>query len=657
MFFAEAKRIGVWFVVGVLGVSVAQAQSVKQYLKKGEEYERAADYYAAGEIYKQAIEKFPDNIDFKYRYAENCRFYNDYINAATAYKNVVTDDREKVYPQAQFWQALMLKQQAKYDAALKLLERFQLKYKTNDEYAVRVKHEIASCKWAMANKKRSKTRIVHLQEPINSVYSDFNPFTDSTGELFYSSMRDAQNRFLSRIYRADSSRKKADFPWEKADTKKHIANGFYNPTFDEFYCTLCEDESQKRCAVYMSALGTNWLPLQKLKNINVDSFSTTHPHLIRQNNEEYLLFSSNRPGGKGGYDLYKAKRTGENTFGTPENLVAINTSGDEFTPFFDADSNKLFFASDGLYGFGGLDIFSIPFQSFSTEGSPENMGYGINSEANDFNYAIASDRSKAYFSSNREGSLYIKALTCCYDLWYYDIEKPELKEEEKKDSSEVSRSPSSPKISDKDTNSITQLPTPPKVKTPTISTEFPITLYFHNDEPECCNTRDTTSLNYMETYQHYWRQLSDYKRGFTHGLAADEKITAEAAVFSLFTNKVARGAQQLISFSSQLLEILQAGKKVTLTVQGYCSPLNYNEYNIHLANRRIASVKNYFYQYRSGMLQAFIDNGSLVFINEPLGEETTASTVSDLRDDRRNSVYNPLAAQERRVEILSVLVE
>src|SRR5690606_6831113 len=130
-----------------------------------------------------------------YRYAENCRFYNDSVNAATAYKNVITDDRDKVYPQAQFWQALMLKQQAKYDAALKLLERFQLKYKNNDEYAVRVKHEIASCKWAMANKKRSKVRIIHLEEPVNSVYSDFNPFTDSLGELFFSSMRDKENDF------------------------------------------------------------------------------------------------------------------------------------------------------------------------------------------------------------------------------------------------------------------------------------------------------------------------------------------------------------------------------------------------------------------------------------------------------------------------------
>ncbi len=125
----------------------------------------------------------------------------------------------------------------------------------------------------------------------------------------------------------------------------------------------------------------------------------------------------------------------------------------------------------------------------------------------------------------------------------------------------------------------------------------------------------------------------------------------------LFTGKVERGMQQLHDFSEQLLQVLMMQKKVTLVIKGYCSPLNYNQYNIQLGYRRIASVKNYFYQYKNGIFRDFLDNGLLVLDKLSLGEETASTDISDKREDTRNSVYNPVAAQERRAEIISVIVE
>jgi hypothetical protein len=298
---------------------------------------------------------------------------------------------------------------------------------------------------------------------------------------------------------------------------------------------------------------------------------------------------------------------------------------------------------------------------------------------------FSADRSKAYFATNRKGSFFIKAETCCYDIWSYATgEKKVVKSIDStltlsappvaltvKDSFKldtiVEKTTASIKdtvpvvantidLSDSSSLTIVQL-AKTKMTTAKLKGLLPVTLYFHNDEPECCNLRDSTPLNYVTTYEAYWRLLNDYKSNFARGLVEGKKTAAEQEIFYLFTDKVEKGYHDLIQFSAQLLDALQMGKKVSVTIQGYCSPLNYNEYNIKLGYRRIASLKNYFNHYRAGVFKPFIDNGSLILKNESIGEEKAARAVSDSREDTRNSVYNPAAAVERKVEIISIELE
>jgi outer membrane protein OmpA-like peptidoglycan-associated protein len=102
---------------------------------------------------------------------------------------------------------------------------------------------------------------------------------------------------------------------------------------------------------------------------------------------------------------------------------------------------------------------------------------------------------------------------------------------------------------------------------------------------------------------------------------------------------------------------LEANQKVEITIQGYCSPLNYNLYNIRLGYRRVASLINYFYNYRNGSLQPYLKNKKLILKKQSFGEERAAKDVSDSREDTKNSVYNPKAAMERKVEIISVEIK
>lgn len=116
-----------------------------------------------------------------------------------------------------------------------------------------------------------------------------------------------------------------------------------------------------------------------------------------------LFFSSNRPGGHGGKDIWISNRTEKGTWSKPYNPgLTINTDGDEMSPFIHFDGKTLFFSSDGHTGMGGFDIFRTTLREDSTWEHPQNLGYPINTYNDETGLIIGSDGSKAYFSSIRD---------------------------------------------------------------------------------------------------------------------------------------------------------------------------------------------------------------------------------------------------------------
>ncbi|MBC8109754.1 MAG: OmpA family protein, partial [Verrucomicrobia bacterium] len=109
------------------------------------------------------------------------------------------------------------------------------------------------------------------------------------------------------------------------------------------------------------------------------------------------------PGGKGGTDLYVCSYE-NGIFSSPQNLSNLNTEGNEMFPFID-EKNNLYFASDGWAGLGGLDIFFAKNQD-STFQNPVNVGFPINSVADDFGLITDADRKSGFFSSNRRRSVH-----------------------------------------------------------------------------------------------------------------------------------------------------------------------------------------------------------------------------------------------------------
>jgi len=148
-------------------------------------------------------------------------------------------------------------------------------------------------------------------------------------------------------------------------------------------------------------------PINLGPQINTE-FWESSPSLSSDKNT--LYFSSDRPGGYGGKDLYVSHRLPNGKWSEALNMGSlVNTTGDELAPFIHADNNTLYFTSDGLPGYGGSDLFvmrrkNAPDGHRDEWNTPENLGYPINTIENDGSLFIASNGVDAFYSSDRADS-------------------------------------------------------------------------------------------------------------------------------------------------------------------------------------------------------------------------------------------------------------
>ncbi|GEM_PF-1035825 len=172
------------------------------------------------------------------------------------------------------------------------------------------------------------------------------------------------------------------------------------------YYTACNrrEDGTDKCDIYVTHLGPDgkWVPGENLgPPVNTDyeeANATINP------DGRMLVFTSNRPGGMGTYDLWMSTRNQDGTWSDPKNMgPSINTSMWEGVAFFHSDGVTLYFSSNGHGGFGNADIFQSQLQPDGTWSEPINMGGLINSAYNDIYFSVPAAGDMAYFSSSNEG--------------------------------------------------------------------------------------------------------------------------------------------------------------------------------------------------------------------------------------------------------------
>jgi hypothetical protein len=376
--------------------------------------------------------------------------------------------------------------------------------------------------------------------------------------------------------------------------------------------------------------------------VNQPGVSTTQANFGIIDGKTVLFFASDRPGGEGGLDIWYSFMKEDGTFDAPVNAgKKINTVDDEITPWFVSDRKILFFSSTYHKGLGGHDIFKSEYSSTGF-GDVQNAGYPINSSYNDIYYTINKSGTRIYLSSNRVGSLFEGKLNCCNDIFRFNIDTVKavapstivciIPPNDKKDTVVMAK------------NQLKLL--------------VPLTLYFHNDEPDPRTKNITTTKNYETTYNEYKSLLSSYADVYAKGLKGEDRKIAINEINSFFADSLDAGIQDLRKFCEGLKQVLLNGETVRITFKGYCSPLATTDYNIKLAKRRVSSLLNYFKETDNGWFVKYINNttpgeGRIIFDEVDVGELPVSKASDDLRD-KRNSVYSPAAAGERKIQILAV---
>lgn len=635
-------------------------------MRFADEAKEEGDHYEAVKYLRKAIEMQPERTDVRYELAQALRRSKLYEDALGHYEKVYQEDRRgDEFPECLLWLAKMQEHQGEYQEAKRSWGNLKRQYMRDKEHYLhqRAEQGARSCDWAQDEMEKEPQEVEREEFPINTTGSEFAPLIHQDSLFLFSVLRpEEENQDGSiegkppraRILKAPSiSRPSEDEgggeggkerptetawgepeplegPWNE---KLHMANSSFNEKGDTLFFSLCEEEKgEKLCDIHFSTLEEgSWSEPEPLPHpINRDSSNDTHPMTSTLKGKKVLFFSSDRPEGSGGMDIWWVTRKNGGEYGKVRNAGdSINSPENEVTPFFLKESRELYFSSEWHVGFGGYDLFKSKWKGKKERfGEPMNLGKNINSSYDDLYPFVDVERNKGFFASNRKDSRQGWVGMCCHDLYNWPVTiEPET------DTIEI--------VTLEDLNRF-----------------LPVTLYFHNDRPDPRTLDTTTSIRYDESYRDYKERVPTYIEEYSEGLSGVELDSSRVRMKRFFDERVDEGMQNLRLFSELLLEELKKGQDIELTIKGYASPLADTDYNVNLTKRRIASLINFLRSYEDGAyipyMEGDTEEGSLSFLFKPYGEYSADSVVSDELEDQRESVYSVSAALERKIEIEQV---
>ncbi len=258
--------------------------------------------------------------------------------------------------------------------------------------------------------------IVNIGREINSEFEDYGPvLNEGENEIIFTTRR-RDNNLNQNV--ADDNKpfedifiaRKNNGVWsyatnigERINTPFHDSNLALSADGKTLY--ILKDEGGGDIYYCDRLTNGNWGPPVPLPGIINSSYEEKSITISKDG--KTLYFSSNRPGGLGGTDLYKATKDAKGEWSNVKNLgPKINSEFDEEGPFIDYDMMTLYFSSKGHKNMGSYDIYKSVYNAKNNVWTePENLGYPINTPDDDIFYITSSDGKRAYYSSVREDGL------------------------------------------------------------------------------------------------------------------------------------------------------------------------------------------------------------------------------------------------------------
>ncbi|MEQ1745160.1 MAG: tetratricopeptide repeat protein, partial [Saprospiraceae bacterium] len=454
-----ACRLFPLIAVFLLGAALpdTSGQSRRAYLRAGDEAFEQKNYGVALQNYLVALERKPEDAEAMWKSAESARLIHSYSLAEKMYLNAqaLSDDKSPL-PLLPFRLGETIRSQGRYAEAAEQFERF-LAEQPGSELADQARANAAACRWAQQQPPPPGIEVTNAGKGVNSPFSDFAPFI-SGDTLFFSSYR-----FDKRVAKGEAKTKLTKVMLSINDGRArettrafpnvdsvHVAHTAFFAGGKFLFMTLCKNlnASDIRCELWLAVqdIRSRWgAPIRLPAPVNLPGYTTTHPavSLDAVSQQMTLWFASDRPGGKGGLDLW-AMPLDTNWFcpcnvpvdsrkpsrlppfkDEPTNAEQVNTPGNDATPFFHEPTQTLYFSSDGREGFGGYDIFHSKMTGNALS-TPENAGPEINTSYNDLYFTLRPDGKSGYLSSNRPGAQYLDEANkaCCNDIFRVRFPEP-----------------------------------------------------------------------------------------------------------------------------------------------------------------------------------------------------------------------------------------
>jgi len=404
------------------------------------------------EFIRKCLEIEPDfaeaNLFMGNEIVVTCKLQNKAFAPAVPYFYRAIASCPQIHSEPYYYIGFDYYEATKNDSAVKYLEKF-IKFKDQDEkkFSKDYEAELYQAREMIKYAKKEtelKKKIVPFEpkvvKGVSTPTDEYLAYISPDDRLcFFTRKVPVSN--MNQVYASD--KEKEVFMVAKRDkTGLFNAGELMSPPFNitddnQGGCTISIDNkrlyfamsrqeggNQPNCDIYVSEnINGDWSEIRKIgPNVNHPVYWDSQPTLSADGNTMY--FASDRPGGFGGIDIYFTKKDiNTGVWGVPQNAgKKINTAGDEKTPFLHSDSETLYFSSDGHFGFGKYDIFYIRKDDKGQWKDAENIGYPINTEADDTGFFVSTDSKTGYFFSYDEGKMRGKGVGK-YDLYSFDLYK------------------------------------------------------------------------------------------------------------------------------------------------------------------------------------------------------------------------------------------
>jgi outer membrane protein OmpA-like peptidoglycan-associated protein/tetratricopeptide (TPR) repeat protein len=386
----------------------ALAQS--KFIKKATEAEQSNNFTEAVKYYQKAFEEESDpqlKREIAFNTALNHIKMNNYKASFTWFEDAIGAESDNASYYIAYGDAL-----AKSGDFKKAKSIFEKALKINP-ISTKIKSKLKSLTAAISAKREKSAHKIRKEILINSEYSEFGPGWFNDNLVFASTRLENTNENIdgrtgqgySDLYISvfDENNNK----WLPPEILKSPLGSKYNDgtfSYDKntstAYTMQCNKNSNN-CIIVSAkydAFSDTWGKSEKI-NFDVEEFSVGHPSISMDG--KVLYFVSDMTGGFGGKDIWKVLKKDNGSWGLPINLGdKINSPQNEMFPFILRDS-ILFFASDGHFGLGGLDIFYSRIENYEFTPSV-NIGFPFNSSADDFGMIIRENLNGGLFCTNRK---------------------------------------------------------------------------------------------------------------------------------------------------------------------------------------------------------------------------------------------------------------